>query len=458
MNPAWLTTESIRRLSWGEAAIRILGAALAAVEPARAVARYLTRDGDRLWVGEYAFTLARFRRLRLVAVGKASLPMAEAVQAVLGDRLSDGLVISKASPATHPARKAGGGEIVYMEAGHPIPDQRNLQAARALERFLAGSREDDLVLCLISGGGSALLSAPVEGLGLADIQQLTQLLLHSGATIQEINTLRKHLERLKGGRLAQLATPARLITLVLSDVVGDPLSVIASGPTVPDPTTYQDAWEILAGYDLLDQVSASIRQVLAGGMAGKLPETPKPGAAIFTDSPVIVVANNQQAARAALEQAKSEGYNPCLLTSYLQGEARQAGGFLASIARQVVASGEPIPRPACLIAGGETTVSVTGNGMGGRNQELALGAVSELAGLAEVLLIAFATDGGDGPDDAAGATVTGDTLQRARQAGLSPETYLNNNDAYHFFDPLGDLIKCGATHTNVNDLAILLVR
>jgi hydroxypyruvate reductase len=321
--------------------------------------------------------------------------------------------------------------------------------------LLADVNEDDLVICLISGGGSALLVSPVPGISLSELQVLTKVLLAGGASIDEINTLRKHLEQLKGGGLARLACPASLITLILSDVVGDPLDVIASGPTVPDPTTFADAWNILERYNLVDRIPSPLVHHLQNGCRGKLPDTPKPGDPLFNKIQNVIIGNNRQAAVAAIHQAEVEGLNCMLLTTYLQGEARQAGRFLAAIARQVVESGAPIPRPACIVAGGETTVTLIGDGLGGRNQELALAAVSDLAGQDQIALIALATDGGDGPTDAAGAIVTGRTLERARAIGLEPAHFLANNDAYHFFDPLGDLIRTGPTQTNVTDLAFL---
>jgi hydroxypyruvate reductase len=284
---------------------------------------------------------------------------------------------------------------------------------------------------------------------------MTTALLASGAAIQEINTLRKHLETLKGGGLARQARPARIVTLVLSDVVGDPLDVIASGATVPDPSTYRQAWHILERYDLLERVPSAVVTHLQQGLEGLVPETPKPGDPLFASVQNVIVGSNRLAAEAAVAQARQEGFNTLLLTTSLQGEARHVGRVLAGIGRELVASGQPAPRPACIVAGGETTVTLCGNGKGGRNQELALAAVLDLAGLESVLLVSLATDGGDGPTDAAGAVVTGATLDQAYEKGLDPSAYLKNNDAYHFFQALGDLIKTGPTMTNVNDLTIV---
>jgi hydroxypyruvate reductase len=321
--------------------------------------------------------------------------------------------------------------------------------------LLDSCREDDLVIALISGGGSALLSAPADGISLEDLQNLTRLLLACGASIDEINTLRKHLDQIKGGGLARFTYPARLVSLILSDVVGDPLDVIASGPAVPDSSTWKAAWGVLERYDLVDRAPQAILAHLQKGCRGELPDTPKPDDPLFARVQNVMVASNLQAAEAAAEQAEEEGFHTLLLTTYLQGEARQAGRILGAILRQVAAPGHPIPRPACLIAGGETTVTLLGDGLGGRNQEVALGAVSELHGLEQVALVTFATDGGDGPTDAAGALVTGETAQRAAALGMHPDDYLKRNDSYHFFEALGDLLFTGPTGTNVNDLTFL---
>jgi hydroxypyruvate reductase len=267
--------------------------------------------------------------------------------------------------------------------------------------------------------------------------------------------LRKHLDQIKGGQLARIAAPAKVISLILSDVVGDPLDIIASGPSVPDPSTYRDALDILDQYRILDQVSSSIRSHLILGQDGKIEDTPKPGEEFFTNVHNTIVGSNRTAAQAAVAQAEIEGFNTLCLTNYLQGEASQAGKFLGSVLRQMALQDQPIPRPACIVVGGETTVTIKGHGMGGRNQELALGSVLELHGLTDVALITLATDGGDGPSDAAGAVVTGNTFLRAKSLNLDPQDFISNNDSYNFFLPLGDLLKIGPTRTNVNDLTFL---
>ena len=382
--------------------------------------------------------------------------MAQAVCDLLGDYLTAGIVIVKDGYEKIAKSESLAG-IEILPAGHPYPDERGLQAARRICTLLENTTGNDLVICLVSGGGSALLTHPASGVSLDDLRKLTDLLLTSGANIKEINILRKHLDQIKGGNLARRVSPARLVTLILSDVVGNPMDSIASGPTVPDPSTYAEALAVLRKYSLEDETPIKIREHLQRGLSGEIPETPKPGDPLFIKVHNLVVGSNFQAAQAALAQAAVEGYNTLLLTTYLQGEARQAGQFLAAIARQIAASGQPIPRPACVVAGGETTVTVKGDGSGGRNQEVALGAVETLAGIPAVTLVCFATDGGDGPTDAAGAVVSGETLARARQLGLDPEAFLRRNDAYQFFAPLGDLLRTGPTLTNVNDLALLFL-
>ena len=417
----------------------------------------MRRDSAALEIGGQSYNLGQIRRVLLVGAGKAGAPMAQAAAAILGEHLSQGLVIVKEGYTDQSSQLP---PYTVIEAGHPVPDERGVQGALRIRDLLGQAQADDLVICLISGGGSALLVSPVEGVSLADLQDLTGALLSCGASINEINTLRKHLEQLKGGGLARLAAPAQVAALALSDVIGDPLEVIASGPTSPDPSTFQEAMDILKRYGLLEKAPSGVLAHLRRGLAGAASETPKAEDKIFANVHNVIIGSNRQAALAALEMARSVGYNTLLLTTRLQGEARQAGRFLAAIAREISISGQPLSKPACLIAGGETTVTLSssaaqGGSLGGRNQELALGAASDLAGLPGVLLVTLATDGGDGPTDAAGAAVTGETLQRARQLGLDPQDFLERNDAYHFFERLGDLLKTGPTNTNVNDLTFI---
>ena len=439
-----IDTETLRQMPPGAAIVRIIEAALAAVDPGHVVRQALQRAA--LPAG----------RVRLLAVGKASVLMAEAVIATIPQQVSEGIIVTKAAAAHAVRSSVIDPRMTLIESGHPVPDAQSLHAGETIARFLAASSADDIVVVLLSGGGSALMTLPVAGVTLADIQHLNQLLLASGAPITAINTVRKHLDRVKGGGLARMAYPATLITLILSDVVGNAPDVIASGPTVADPSTYGDALAILHRYVPSEQVPPAIMHHLEQSAEGRWPETAKPGDPIFERVSTTVIGDNTLAAQAALRQAQQEGFHAAILTTTLEGEARDVGRFLASIACEMASSGNPLPRPACLIVGGETTVTLRGTGHGGRNQEVALAMVHAMAGLERTAVLTFATDGGDGPTDAAGAIVTGETWQRAQQRGCNPTHFLANNDAYTFFDSLGDLIRIGTTQTNVNDLTLII--
>jgi glycerate 2-kinase len=386
-----------------------------------------------------------------VGGGKADAPMARALEAILGDRITAGVISVKHGHAL-PLRR-----IEVHEAGHPIPDAAGQAAAERILELAASAGRGDLVVCLISGGGSALLPAPVHGLGLPEKMAATDLLLRSGATIQEINAVRKHLSRLKGGRLAQVAAPAQVVVLILSDVLGNPLDAIASGPAVPDPTTFADALEIVQRYGLASRFPPAALAYLQRGARGEEPETPKPGDPVFRRVHTVVIGSNEHAARAAVRAARRLGYRTMLLTTFLEGEAREAGRVVAAIARGVGEAGIPLVPPACVIAGGETTVTVRGDGKGGRCQEFTLAAARAIRGRPGLLVAAFGTDGTDGPTDAAGAMADGATVERALALGLDPAAALERNDAYSFFAALGDLYVTGPTRTNVNDLYVTLV-
>ena len=326
-----------------------------------------------------------------------------------------------------------------------------------MAEILRQATVDDLVICLISGGGSALMALPAPGITLADKQATTQALLACGATINEVNSVRKHLSMSKGGNFALLAHPAEVITLILSDVVGSPLDVIASGPTVPDPSTFADACDVLQRYEVMERVPPAVRQRLEDGRAGRLDDTPTAGHPAFARTFNLVVADNRIAARAAVSEAASLGFNALLLSTSVEGEAREIAKFYAALGREIEETNAPLPAPACLVAGGETTVTLRGHGKGGRNQEMALAAALKIRDLQRTLIVCAATDGSDGPTDAAGAMVDGDTLRRAGDAGLDPLAYLADNNSYEFFDRLGDLIRTGPTNTNVNDLTMVFV-
>ncbi len=432
---------------------RILAAALDAVDPGAVVERYLSAN-----------PLPPVGRVFALGLGKAAVSMIRTLSHHAN--LTDALVITKhASPLdVQPAS--------VIESGHPVPDSRSLAAGEAALEFVSGLFEDDLLVCLISGGGSALMTAPT--VSLEDMQALTSALLARGARIDEINTLRRHLDRVKGGWIAK-ATKARVLSLILSDVVGSPLEAIASGPTTPDPTTKEDALAVLDKYELSTNTYSSIplRQNLlikeeisanSRRLADKAPlsilqslisnsETPKPADPIFSRVQNVIVGDNALALQAALEQAEKEGFQAESLGGNWQGEAREIGLELAHKLRVTTTSQD---RPFCLLAGGETTVTIKSNGKGGRNQELALAAVPELAGLENSLLISLATDGEDGPTDAAGAVVSGETFRRAEMLGLNVAGHLSRHDAYPFFERLGDLLRIDPTGTNVNDLTFLI--
>jgi glycerate 2-kinase len=433
------------------AACRIMAAGLDAVEPAAAVERWVRRDGSTLQVADHTYDLTAFDRVLLVGAGKAGAPMAAAVERVLGDRLTAGRVNVKRGQLGPTQR------TILTEAGHPLPDEDSVAGTRGIADLLSDTTERDLVVCVISGGGSALMTLPHEPIGLADLQQLTDLLLRAGATIHQLNTVRKHLDRVKGGGLARLAQPASVVTLILSDVVGNNLDVIASGPTVPDSSTFADAWDVIQRFDLADRIPSSVANRLRAGMNGGLDETPKPGDPALARVQNVVVASNDLAAHASLQQARADGFHAALLTTYLEGEAREVARVLAALAREERASGNPLPRPACLVLGGETTVTVRGQGKGGRNQEMALAAAFALDGFPDALVACLATDGSDGPTNSAGALADGTSIARAHAVGLDPRRALAENDAYPLLAALGDLLVTGPTNTNVNDLAFVLV-
>ncbi len=441
----------------GRSIQHILAAALEAVAPDGAVHSFLQRDQEQLSllsIDGSPYDLASYRRIFVVGAGKAGIPMAHATASILDRHLTEGVVVVKGDIPTQPVHHA----ISFFSASHPLPDQRGVDATHRIISLLEHATNDDLVIVLLSGGGSALLTAPVDGVSLDDLQATTSLLLGCGAPIQDINCLRKHLDRVKGGELARIAYPATVVTLILSDVVGNPLDVIASGPTVPDSTTFADAAALLERYCLTECVPSSVRAHIEAGVRGDYPDTPNANDPIFAHVQHVVIGSNQQAAEAAARAAHSQGITPLLLTTYAQGEAREVGKFLAGMARELARPGgmAMLPRPACIIVGGETTVTLRANeGYGGRNQEVALAAVKDMAGVEHVALITLATDGDDGPTDSAGAVVTGETWRRAREHGLDPDVALAHHTSYHFFNTLDDLLKPGPTHTNVNDLLLL---
>jgi hydroxypyruvate reductase len=434
------------------AIVAVLEAALAAVDPVLATQAVLTRTGDLLQLADQSYDLRQVRNVYVLGAGKAGAPMAQAVEACLGDRITDGLVVVKtghSAPTAH---------IPLAEASHPRPDDAGVAAGARILALAQQAGPEDLVIVLLSGGGSALLVAPAPGLTLHDLQTMTDALLASGATINEVNCLRKHCEVLKGGQLARAVAPAHLITLALSDVVGSPLDVIASGPTVPDATTWEDAWAIVRRYHLADKLPPAILARLAAGRAGEIPDTPKAGDPAFARTTTLIVGDNRVAAQAAAHAAQDQGYHPLLLTTFLQGEAAQVAQVAVALGREVQSSGTPVPTPACIILGGETTVTLgTQPGHGGRNQELALAAALALQDNPAITVVSLATDGTDGPTDSAGGIGDGGTVARGHAQGLDAEDHLRRHDAYPFLQATDDLLLTGPTQTNVNDLVLVFV-
>jgi hydroxypyruvate reductase len=421
-------------------ALRIFRAALKAAAPAQAVLRHVRLDRDTFIAGGGRYRLPSFRNIYVIGAGKASAQMARAIERLLGARITAGEINVKDGHGA-PLRR-----IQINECGHPVPDQRGVDGARRIARIASQATADDLIVCLISGGASALLPLPAPPITLAEKQKTTRLLLRSGASIHEMNCVRKHISQIKGGQLARLAYPATLLTLILSDVIGDDLDVIGSGPTVPDRSTLADARAIFDKYGIGNKLPAAAQ------------ETPKPGDRIFAKTHNVIVGSNALAVDAAEVEARRLGFHTLVLSTFLEGEAREIARVHAAIAKEIRATGRPVKTPACVISGGETTVTVRGKGLGGRNQEFALAAALDIAGLQNVLILSAGTDGTDGPTDAAGAIADGTTLVRAQALGLNAPAFLANNDSYRFFEATGDLIKTGPTGTNVADIQLVLVR
>ena len=390
-------------------------------------------------------------RLIVVGAGKASGAMAAVVEEALDDRVSDGVV------AVKDGHLAATRRVRLREAGHPVPDERGVAAAREILELARSAGGDDLVLTLISGGGSALTPAPAPPVTLGDKQAVTRLLLAAGATINQLNAVRKHLSLLKGGQLARAATPARVHALLLSDVIGDPIDVIGSGPTAPDASTFGEALAILESFQIRDRAPTSVVRRLEQGRRGEIPETPKPDDPLFRHVSNVVIGNNALVIEAAAARAGELGFAPHVLTRSLEGEARQVAREFIHMARRIRSGLGPVAAPACVLASGETTVTVRGGGKGGRCQEFALAAALEMEGLDGVVVLAAGTDGTDGPTEAAGAVADGLTARRAREQGDDPRARLETNDSHAVFASLGDLVVTGPTNTNLLDLYLLVV-
>ena len=420
---------------------QILSASLAAANPEEAVLRAVRLEENAVWAGDERFEADR---VFVVAAGKAAGAMVRAAEELLGGRLMGGLIVTKHG------NEASSEKLETLFAAHPEPDERGVEAARRVEELARSLGEGDLLLALISGGASALLADPAPPIELADLKQLTGALLRSGAEISEINTVRKHVSVLKGGGLASLAAPASTLALLLSDVVGDDPSAIASGLTAPDPTTLEDARGVLKRYGIEppEGVVEHLRDA---------EETPKPGDALFEGVANVLCGSGRHAAEAAVHKARELGYEPMLLSTTITGDARPIAAVYAAVIREVLESGNPLPPPCAIVSGGEATVTVRGNGTGGPNQEFALTLAAELDGVGGWAAFAADTDGNDGPTDAAGGLVSGATADAIRGGGVDPEEALANNDAYRALEAGGALLATGPTGTNVNDLRVALV-
>lgn len=437
-------------------AVRIFNAALAAADPFQAVLHTIKRVNEVLQVGTERYALANYKRIIVIGAGKATARMAAAIEAVLPDEISAGLVIVKTGHQAELKR------VRQLEAAHPVPDAAGVAATQQLLELLHTADASTLVICLLSGGASALLVAPVAGISLQDKQLVTALLLRAGASISELNAVRKHLSAVKGGRLAREAGPATVLTLIMSDVIGNPLDVIASGPTAPDESSFADAWAVLEKFHLLNDIPDAVRQYLHTGMDGGQPETVRGHDPCWMRVRNVLAGSNAQALAAAEVMARELGYATEILTSTLSGEARIVAQTLAQQSRQVFAAMRAGEKR-CLLAGGETTVTVSGNGLGGRNQELALAFALEISGMHGIQLLSAGTDGSDGANDAAGALVDGETVVRAIQHRINAEEHLRENDSYHFFQKLdracssSSHFRTGPTGTNVMDMQIILI-
>ncbi|MBS3815645.1 MAG: glycerate kinase [Hadesarchaea archaeon] len=433
--------------------VEIVEEAIESADPSKVIHKKLSFKEEKLRVGTQEFDFTNFNRVIVIGGGKASGKMAEALEELLGNTITKGVINVPGGTATKHDTEI----IKLIEAGHPLPNEGSLDGAEQIMDLVSDLGSGDLVICLLSGGGSALITLPVEGVSLEELQKTTQLLLESGASIQEVNAVRKHLSRIKGGQLARAIHPAESVTLIISDVVGDRLDTIASGPTYSDSTTYFDALEVIKKYSIREKIPTSVLNQLESGAKNERSETPKSEDECFSKTTHEIIASNTDAVKAAREVGESHELNVSIISRALQGEAREVGTEFVEVAKNVIEKGEPVSSPALIIAGGETTVTVSGEGKGGRNQELALSAAIGLNDLENVTITSFSTDGIDGPTDAAGAIADNFTIKKAHVSGLDPENYLENNDSYNFFNEINDLIITGPTGTNVMDVTILWI-
>jgi glycerate 2-kinase len=431
--------------------IKAMEAAINAANPRHLVQRTVRLGHGSLRVGSVKLSLAGYRRILVVGAGKASGYMGEELERILGSRITGGVVIVPEYLRPFPK----GSRIEYRPGSHPIPSQMNIRAVEEMLRLVGKPKSDDLVIVLLSGGASALMESPVHGLRLADEQKMTSLLLKSGASIQEVNIVRKHISRVKGGRMAGLLKGSRVLTMIVSDVIGNELDAIGSGPTVPDSSTYKEALNVIEKYNLWSRIPSRVRVVVKQGLKGMRPETPKKNDSVFRQVTNLVIGTNRDSAEAAAASLKRAGYSTMILSTGLIGEAKEVGRVLSSLIKGVRKNGIPLSPPAALVCGGETTVTVRGRGIGGRNQEAALAGAIEIAGSKGLVLGSIATDGVDGPTPAAGALVDGSTAVRGSRRGLNARKYLDDNNSYGYFSKLGGLLVTGPTGTNVNDIMII---
>lgn len=456
-SPTKFTNRILRRNKrLGADACEMLAKSVQAVDPYECVSNQIHFDDQVLLVSKKMISIDRFDRIFLIGFGKAAVPMAKALLDKLGEKIFQASVITKDEKFL--ANQGYHDKLIIYLGGHPLPTEQSVESTRMLLNSLPTLTEKDLVLVVISGGGSALCTDPVGMISLDDLKNLTQVLINCSANITEINTIRKHLDQVKGGRLAVKLMPAFVHSLILSDVIGDRLDMIASGPTAPDLTTFDDAINILFKYDIIEDIPESIFKVLKKGKAGEIEETLKPGCLPAGRVEHHLVGTNFLALEAARRHALTLGYNAAIITTHLSGRTDQVVNFINGILQTQLIYGQPLDKPACLIFGGETTVNVSGSGLGGRNMDLAMRMAHKLAGNQGVIFVSFATDGDDGPTDAAGAVTDGLMLNEGKDLfGLSIESYIENNDSYHYLERHGALIKTGATGTNVNDIIIMLI-
>ena len=435
-----------------EQALAIFNAAVSAVQPSCLLPKNICLEGDKLTLCGQSFLLKDLDHIYIIGAGKASAAMALEVEKILGNHIKAGVIVTKYHHSL-PLQK-----IKCIEAGHPLPDENSVRAGREIIEIVKQAGEKDLIIALISGGASSLLADRPPGTSLGEAQDLFRLLLNSGATINEMNVIRKHLSLIKGGHLAKEAYPATLVSFILSDVIGDPLDVIASGPTVGDPTTFKDAYAILQKYDLIKKLHPAIDLWIQKGIKGEIDDTPKPGDYFFERTFNHIIGSNRIALKGAAAKAEELGFVPFIITDKLNGEANEEAKKMVEYILMYRGA-----RPACILMGGETTVTIKGDGKGGRNQQFALAALAELMkntnadAIRNSLILSAGTDGSDGPTEVTGAMVDMETINKTKELGLDVFSFLDINDSYHFFEKAGGHIITGATQTNVMDIVIALV-